>query len=158
MMSFLTSSGVWHRVYGMRLTCPRICVSYLIRKTQTSKTIIFHLFSEAKVMELATTIGSYLWWSPLLSSPYFGVSFTYCNSKSPLVLHYPSAGFDWYENSNQSTWKISLILSTLQEYVFTVAATVLYALAFIVLLAGFGYCAGGNQPKCDARVAAGVSF
>ena len=32
----------------------------------------------------------------------------------------------------------------------------MYCISFIVLLAGFGYCAG-NVPKCDARVAAGVS-
>ena len=33
----------------------------------------------------------------------------------------------------------------------------MYCIAFIVLLAGFGYCAGSSA-KCDARVAAGVSF
>ena len=36
----------------------------------------------------------------------------------------------------------------------------MYAIAWIVLLAGFGYCAGGGGPtgaRCDARVAAGVS-
>ena len=47
------------------------------------------------------------------------------------------------------------ILLLLQEYYFTVIATFLYCIAFIVLLSGFGYCAG-LQPKCDARVAAGV--
>ena len=43
-----------------------------------------------------------------------------------------------------------------QELIFTAGATVMYCISFIVLLAGFGYCAG-NVPKCDARVAAGVS-
>ena len=38
---------------------------------------------------------------------------------------------------------------------FTAVATFMYCIAFIVLLAGFGYCAG-NSAKCDARVAAGV--
>lgn len=36
----------------------------------------------------------------------------------------------------------------------------MYAIAWIVLLAGFGYCAGGRGARgarCDARVAAGVS-
>ena len=33
----------------------------------------------------------------------------------------------------------------------------MYCIAFIVILAGFGYCAGpSGPPKCDARVAAGV--
>merc|ERR1712012_16877 len=51
---------------------------------------------------------------------------------------------------------ISLPFSWLKlEYYFTVIATFLYCIAFIVLLSGFGYCAG-LQPKCDARVAAGV--
>ena len=43
-----------------------------------------------------------------------------------------------------------------QELIFTAGATVMYCISFIVLLAGFGYCAG-DVPKCDARVAAGVS-
>ena len=35
--------------------------------------------------------------------------------------------------------------------------TVLYFIAFIVILAGFGYCAGPRGTNwCDARVAAGV--
>merc|ERR1711935_772527 len=41
------------------------------------------------------------------------------------------------------------------ELIFTAGATVMYCISFIVLLAGFGYCAG-NSAKCDARVAAGV--
>lgn len=40
------------------------------------------------------------------------------------------------------------------EYFYTVVVTIAYAIAFIVILAGFGYCAG-SSPKCDARVAAG---
>jgi len=55
---------------------------------------------------------------------------------------------------------ISLPFSwTRLEYYFTVGATVMYAIAWIVLLAGFGYCAGGRGARgarCDARVAAGV--
>ena len=44
-----------------------------------------------------------------------------------------------------------------QELVFTAIATLMYCIAFIVILAGFGYCAGpSGPPKCDARVAAGV--
>ena len=35
------------------------------------------------------------------------------------------------------------------------AATIFYALAFIVLLAGFGFCSG--NARCDTRIAAGVS-
>jgi len=43
------------------------------------------------------------------------------------------------------------------ELVFTAIATLMYCIAFIVILAGFGYCAGpSGPPKCDARVAAGV--
>jgi len=41
------------------------------------------------------------------------------------------------------------------EFIFTVIATFMYCIAFIVILAGFGYCAG-QSAKCDARVAAGV--
>jgi len=40
------------------------------------------------------------------------------------------------------------------EYYYTVAATIFYALAFIVLLAGFGFCSG--NARCDTRIAAGV--
>jgi len=41
------------------------------------------------------------------------------------------------------------------EVVYTVVATLLYVIAFIVVLAGFGWCAGQGH-ACDARVAAGV--
>lgn len=40
------------------------------------------------------------------------------------------------------------------ELYYTVAATLLYVLAWIVLLAGYGWCAGIGI--CDARIAAGV--
>ena len=40
------------------------------------------------------------------------------------------------------------------EYFYTVAVTVLYFISFIVILAGFGYCAGSSW--CDGRIAAGV--
>ncbi|XP_023341197.1 uncharacterized protein LOC111711157 isoform X2 [Eurytemora carolleeae] len=40
------------------------------------------------------------------------------------------------------------------EFVFTCLATIFYIIAFIVLLAGFGYCAGVSD--CDARIAGGV--
>ena len=42
-----------------------------------------------------------------------------------------------------------------QEFFYTVLATICYIIAFIVLLSGFGYCA--RTPKCDARIAAGVT-
>jgi len=40
------------------------------------------------------------------------------------------------------------------EYYYTLVVTVLYAVAFIVLLAGFGHCVGDH--RCDSRTAAGV--
>ena len=43
-----------------------------------------------------------------------------------------------------------------KELIFTVGATLMHIIAFIVLLAGFGFCAG-TYSRCDARVAAGVS-
>ena len=42
-----------------------------------------------------------------------------------------------------------------KELYYTVVVTVLYILAWIVILAGFGHCAGIGI--CDARIAAGVS-
>ena len=42
------------------------------------------------------------------------------------------------------------------EFVYTLIATILYIIAFIVILAGFGKCAGFSP--CDARIAAGVSL
>jgi len=42
------------------------------------------------------------------------------------------------------------------ELYYTIAVTILYVLAWIVLLAGFGYCAGTQGGICDARIAAGV--
>ena len=42
------------------------------------------------------------------------------------------------------------------EVIFTFVATILYAIAFIVILAGFSWCSGSHL--CDARVAGGVSF
>ena len=45
------------------------------------------------------------------------------------------------------------------EMIFTIVATVLYIVAFIVLLSGFGWCTT-SYPKgthfCDARVTGGV--
>jgi len=41
------------------------------------------------------------------------------------------------------------------EVLYTVIATALYVIAFIVLLAGFGWCAGLST-DCDARIAGGV--
>ena len=41
------------------------------------------------------------------------------------------------------------------EYYYTLVVTVLYAVALIVLLAGFGHCVGDH--RCDSRTAAGVS-
>ena len=41
------------------------------------------------------------------------------------------------------------------EYFYTIVVTVLYAIAFIVLLAGFGWCSG-NHTRCSTRTAAGV--
>ena len=45
-------------------------------------------------------------------------------------------------------------LFVFQEYFYTVLATLLYFIAFIVILAGFSYCAGSAW--CDTRIAAGV--
>jgi len=46
------------------------------------------------------------------------------------------------------------------EVIFTLIATVFYIVAWIVILAGFGWCTTGHQliksTICDARVAAGV--
>ena len=45
------------------------------------------------------------------------------------------------------------------EVVFTLLATVFYIIAWIVLLAGFGWCTTSHDKSstiCDARVAAGV--
>jgi hypothetical protein len=41
------------------------------------------------------------------------------------------------------------------ELIFTIITTILYIIAFIVILSGFGWCAGNSE--CDARIAAGVS-
>jgi hypothetical protein len=40
------------------------------------------------------------------------------------------------------------------ELIFTIITTILYLIAFIVILSGFGWCAGNSE--CDARIAAGV--
>lgn len=40
------------------------------------------------------------------------------------------------------------------EYFYTVVVFILYFISFIVILAGFGWCAGTSW--CDARIAAGV--
>ena len=45
-----------------------------------------------------------------------------------------------------------------QEYFYTLITTVLYFIAFIVIMAGFGYCTGRGNGGCDARMAAGVSL
>jgi hypothetical protein len=42
------------------------------------------------------------------------------------------------------------------ELIFNIITTILYIIAFIVVLSGFGWCAGNSE--CDARIAAGVSF
>ncbi len=42
------------------------------------------------------------------------------------------------------------------ELIYSIVVMFLYFTAFIAIFAGFGYCAAGNSPKCDARVAAGV--
>ena len=45
------------------------------------------------------------------------------------------------------------------EVVFSLLATVFYIIAWIVLLAGFGWCTTSHDKSstiCDARVAAGV--
>ena len=47
------------------------------------------------------------------------------------------------------------LISFAKELYYTVAATLLYVLAWIALLAGYGWCAGTGI--CDARIAAGVS-
>ena len=44
----------------------------------------------------------------------------------------------------------------IKELYYTLVATVLYILAWIVILAGFGHCA--STGICDARIAAGVSI
>ncbi len=41
-----------------------------------------------------------------------------------------------------------------QEYIYTAVATIIYCIAFIVILVGFGYCSGSSW--CDGRIAAGV--
>ena len=41
------------------------------------------------------------------------------------------------------------------EVIYTLVATILYAISFIVILAGFSWCSGSHL--CDARVAGGVS-
>ena len=57
------------------------------------------------------------------------------------------------------TLKCELIdIFVLQELYYTIAVTIFYVLAWIVLLAGFGYCAGNQGGICDARIAAGVSI
>ena len=47
------------------------------------------------------------------------------------------------------------------ELIFTLVATVLYTIAFIVILAGYSWCSSsqklGGSRECDARVAGGVS-
>ena len=47
------------------------------------------------------------------------------------------------------------------ELIFTVVATILYVIAFIVVLAGFSWCSYSQKNNgshlCDARVAGGVS-
>lgn len=45
-------------------------------------------------------------------------------------------------------------LQFLQEYFYTAFVTLLYFIAFIVILAGFSWCARSSW--CDARIAAGV--
>jgi len=40
------------------------------------------------------------------------------------------------------------------EVIFTMVATLMYFVGFIVILAGYGYCAGATH--CDARIAGGV--
>jgi len=45
------------------------------------------------------------------------------------------------------------------EVIFTIVATLFYIVAFITILAGFGWCTTSNTPGstlCDARVAGGV--
>ena len=48
------------------------------------------------------------------------------------------------------------------ELIFTVVATILYVIAFIVVLAGFSWCSYSQKTNgshlCDARVAGGVSL
>ena len=46
------------------------------------------------------------------------------------------------------------------EVIFTIVATILYLIAFIVILSGFGWCTTSYSTGthfCDARVAGGVS-
>ena len=47
------------------------------------------------------------------------------------------------------------------ELIFTLVATVLYIIAFIVILSGYSWCSSsqkfGGSRECDARVAGGVS-
>jgi len=59
----------------------------------------------------------------------------------------------------KDTIKVKLPFTFMKlEVVFTLAATAAYLVAWIVVLAGFGWCAGANVSGsvCDARVAAGV--
>ena len=48
------------------------------------------------------------------------------------------------------------------EMIYTIVATILYAIAFIVILAGFSWCSSSQKNTgshfCDARVAGGVSI
>ena len=48
------------------------------------------------------------------------------------------------------------------EMIFTIVATLLYIVAFIVVLAGFSWCSTSQKDNgsqmCDARVAGGVSI
>ena len=57
--------------------------------------------------------------------------------------------------SQYCTYLLSTRHFLLQELYYTFVVTLLYILAWIVLLAGFGWCAG--REICDARIAAGVS-
>lgn len=51
--------------------------------------------------------------------------------------------------------KVRLPFTFLQvELIFTIITVILYIIAFIVVLSGFGWCAGNSE--CDARIAAGV--
>ena len=48
------------------------------------------------------------------------------------------------------------------EMIYTIVATILYAISFIVILAGFSWCSSSQKNNgshyCDARVAGGVSI
>merc|ERR1719312_1963352 len=57
-------------------------------------------------------------------------------------------------------WFLFVVVTFLKiEMIFTIVATILYIVAFIVLLSGFGWCTT-SYPKgthfCDARVTGGV--